>query len=111
MITEKDIESWEDLIEELDALERSLGDRTENLLYRGQANSAWKLETTLERNLKTPMSLGEYYRFAYSAKTRIETFTETSWNVPEPLEYNKWLDDKDALSFYRSPAYDYLISD
>lgn len=108
MITEKNIESWEDLLQEIEALEKSWGWLAENLLYRGQSNSVWRLETTLERNLQTPVSLSQYYRFAHSAKTRIETFTKETWNIPTPPEYNKWLDDKGALRFFPFPAYDYL---
>ncbi len=108
MITEKNIESWENLLQDLEALEKSWGGLAENLLYRGQSNSAWRLETTLERNLQTPVSLSQYYRFAHSAKTRIETFTEETWNIPTPPEYDKWLDDKDTLNFSPFLAYDYL---
>jgi hypothetical protein len=108
MITEKNFESWEGLIEELSVLETSLADQSKNLLYRGQADSLWKLDTTLERNLKTPVALATYYRFAHSAKTRIETFTDSTWNIPEFSEYMKWLDNKDALNFSPFLAYNYL---
>jgi hypothetical protein len=109
MITVKNIESWENLIEELEALEKSCGDRAEKLLYRGQADSEWELKTTLERKLKTPVSLGRYYRFAYSAKTKIETFTDATWgDIPTPQQYDKWVENKDTLSFSPLPAYDYL---
>jgi hypothetical protein len=108
MITEKNFESWESLIEGLASLEMSLDDRAENLLYRGQANSFWRLETTLERDLKSPVTLAAYYRFAHSAKTRIETFTDTIWSIPEFPYYEKWLESKDALSFSPFLAYDYL---
>lgn len=38
----------------------------------------------------------------------METFTEKSWNIPTPPEYDKWLSEKDTLCFFPLPAYDYL---
>jgi hypothetical protein len=108
MTNEKNIKSWKHLVEELDKLEKSYGNLAKRFLYRGQANSTWTLETTMERSLKTPVSLSKYYLFAYSAKTMIETFTETTWDIPEPPNYNQWLKESNALSFQPFPAYNYL---
>lgn len=108
MIQEKDLDSWEQLLEELEVLSQSCGEKADKILYRGQPNSVWRLDTTLERNLKSPINLSRYYRFAHTAKTRIETFTGHDWDILTPPDYNSWLKKKDALSFSPFPAYDYL---
>lgn len=108
MIEEKDINSWEELIEELECLRSLHGERADKLLYRGQANSKWDLKTTQERTLKQPMNLSSYYRFAYSAKTRLETFTEKNWDVPTPPKYEEWVEKKDTFDYLNFPAYEYL---
>lgn len=108
MIIEENLNSWEELQVKINDLLDSLGEKSEKVLFRGQSNSNWKINTTLERKLKSPISLSRYYRFAYTAKTRLETFVNTSWDIPTPPEYEKWLNDKDALTFYDMPGYDYL---
>ncbi len=80
----------------------------DNLLFRGQSNSKWALKTTLERKLKQPMGLSRYYRYAYSAKTKVETFTEKDWDVLTPPKYEEWLDKKDVFDYNNFPAYNYL---
>lgn len=108
MITEKTLESWEQLQHEIESLCKSLGDKADDLLFRGQPDSTWKLDTTVERKLKTPISLSRYYRFAFTAKSRLETLIEASWDIPTPTKFAKWIDNKDALSFVDLPGYDYL---
>ena len=108
MITEIKLDSWEQLQAEIENLVESLGEKSDDLLFRGQADSSWELDTTMERKLKTPISLSRYYRFAYTAKPRLETFVESSWDIPTPPEYDNWLKEKDTLSFVPLPGYDYL---
>jgi hypothetical protein len=110
MITEKELNSWNQLQAEIENLVENLGEKTGDLLFRGQADSTWGLDTTVERKLKTPISLNRYYRFAYTAKPRLETFVEVSWDIPTPPEYDSWLNEKDTLSFAPLPGYDYLAS-
>jgi len=108
MIIEKNLNSWKQLQSEIGNLVESLGEGSNDLLFRGQTDSTWKLDTTAERKLKVPVSLSKYYRFAYTAKPRLETFVETSWNIPTPPKYDRWLNEKDTLSFFDLQGYDYL---
>ena len=94
MITEKELYSWEELQDKIENLLESLGEKSDDLLFRGQTDSTWKLDTTMERKLKTPITLSRYYRFAYTAKHWLETFVETSWDIPNPTEYDNWLNKK-----------------
>jgi hypothetical protein len=108
MVIEKNLNSWEQLQSEIGNLVESLGESSGDLLFRGQAESNWKLDTTAERKLKSPISLSRYYRFAYTAKTRLETFIEATWDIPTPPEFDNWLNKKDTLTFFDFPGYEYL---
>ena len=108
MIEEKNLNSWEQLKAEIEKLEKSLGSRADELLYRGQSKSCWTLDTTMERKLKTPISVSNYYRFAFTAKSILETFTHSSWDIPSPVKFDDWLKNKDTLSFFDMPGYNYL---
>jgi len=108
MIIEKNLDTWEQLLAEIDSLVDEVGDKSDNILFRGQTNSAWKLDTTVERKLCKPISLSQYYRFAYAAKSRLETFGNTFWDIPTPPDFDKWLKEKATLTFFDIPGYDYL---
>lgn len=108
MITEKNLNTWEQLQAEIGELIESLGERSEKLLFRGQSDSSWKIDTTVERKLKQPISFSRYYRFAYTAKHKLETFINTTWDIPTPTEFDKWLEEKDALTYFDLPGYEYL---
>ena len=47
---EKTLNTWDDFVSEINNLNSRFGPYTE-ILYRGQADSKWGLETTLERDL------------------------------------------------------------
>ena len=78
-------------------------------LFRGQSNSDWTLETTLERYTEEKYSLNDYYRKILAAKPQIETFTEKTWSVPSFSEYEEWLSQADLNSIVEYPAKEYLI--
>lgn len=93
--------SWGDfvnIIREVEGREvEGLGEKAQEdhyvseLFYRGQADSHWHLETTLERSVRYVVSLNEYYGISIKAKPRIETFTDTSWEIPTYKQYSNWL--------------------
>lgn len=62
-----------------------------NYLFRGQSNSEWKLETTLERDFAKNMTLFDYYAIMFRTKPMLETFSGKKWDLPEPYEYTEWL--------------------
>lgn len=63
-----------------------------NHLFRGQSDSEWKLETTLERYFGKNIGLDYYYRKVCIAKPQIETYTEKEWDIPDHHSYKKWID-------------------
>ena len=88
--------SWSDfenILEQIQSLRQKERERqyVSELFYRGQADSRWHLETTLERSVRENVSLDNYYRIAKEAKPRIETFTNRSWKIPTYKQYSKWL--------------------
>ena len=105
--------SWQDFeriigqIEDLRQKARERHDVSE-LLYRGQADSRWRLETTLERAVSKPVSLKEYYQLTLQAKTRIETFADKPWKTPTNLQYSKWL-RSDPYPPFNLVVYPYFV--
>ena len=101
---EKTLASWEEFEEEWQKLE---ADRTARLrephayisefLYRGHANSTWRLETTLERTVEGHVNLIGYYRLLCIAKSKIETFTEKNWDIPTYDAYGDWLTNSEGM--------------
>jgi hypothetical protein len=73
------------------------------LLYRGQANSEWKLTTTLERYFKPDVFLEDYYSIISAARPQIESFTSKVWGIPEYSEPD------DFFIGSKLPAYDYMV--
>lgn len=108
MFTEISLNSWEDLKREIENIKNEFGDNAEKLLFRGQADSAWKLSTTMERKLKLPVSVIQYYELAYSAKFKLETFLNTEWKILTPYEFQVWMINRDKLVYWGLPGYDYL---
>ena len=59
-------------------------------LYRGQENSCWPVTTTLERPPDgREMSFQHYYESIYRAKSEIESYTDKSWDIPDPSEVGR----------------------
>ena len=80
-----------------------------DLLFRGQSNAKWSLETTLERVGRNSTRIAEYYRAVAVAKTQIETFTNRTWGE---IDYQKTLElfqNYDSLHFSNFPSYDFLV--
>ncbi|MCG2754981.1 MAG: FRG domain-containing protein, partial [Desulfobacteraceae bacterium] len=66
----KQIKSWSQFVEEIEHLrnfrEESVSKtnlKVSEFLYRGQSDSRWKLETTLERLDLGKINLNRYYNF------------------------------------------------
>ncbi|MDP1657699.1 MAG: FRG domain-containing protein [Hylemonella sp.] len=80
-----------------------------DLLFRGQANHDWALETTLERAKPQSKELAEYYRAVAIAKTQIETFTNRTWEDIDYLSLRQAFAEYDSLRFSNLPHYDFLV--
>jgi len=113
---EKNLDNWQQFEEAIASLEdeRTQKKASTSLhiskhLYRGHADSNWKLETTLDRYRDEETYLKDYYRSIFAAKPQIETLTGKTWDIPSPPKYNETLDNEDHLYFFTTYGYDYLI--
>jgi hypothetical protein len=79
------------------------------ILFRGQADHRWKLETTLERRTSAEYDIGRYLARATSAVNELESFTGAKWNVPSWQVLEQEIKDKSGVSTVHLPAYDYLV--
>jgi hypothetical protein len=81
----------------LDELRKSVGQEAEvRLLFRGQGDAGWKLETTLERSGHRTMPLNEYYKLITRIGPAVEAFTQMKTPKYDP-ELIKGLSDREAL--------------
>ncbi|MDB5049245.1 MAG: hypothetical protein JWO30_2316 [Fibrobacteres bacterium] len=61
-------------------------------LFRGQSDSSWELDTTLERFVnKKRVTIQEYYIKAFLTKFKIESYTDKKWNLIHPNDFEEWM--------------------
>ena len=89
---ERNLNTWEGFERELKELRRPREDVTESpgrvLLFRGQRNSRWLLNPTLERE-RERMLFRDYYRLVHRIHPQIETLMEKDWPIPEYPEVER----------------------
>lgn len=89
---------------------KNIGDTTG--LFRGQSNSNWKLDTTLERFGCRRFRLWQYYQIVWNAKLQIEAFTNKKWNIPDVSAYKEWVEQgRFAASYFESDflGYEFMV--
>ena len=103
------VNSWEEFEAQLDTIESETKNKPIPLLYRGQSNANWNLETSLERRSSNrAFTLSEYYRLILSIAPEIRSFTGLNWELPaHDMDLEKWARTYDQFSVLR--AYDYLV--
>jgi hypothetical protein len=115
--TTLDLDVWEDFVSEIRnfmarnvALHAKAGVRIADPLFRGQREASWELETTLERYCPPCVSLYDYYRSIWAAKSQIEAYTGQTWKILSRRRFLQKASDSVAGLYFkaRSPAYDYM---
>lgn len=101
------VNTWEECYTKIQELQRGHPQQASKLLFRGQSNSEWKLETTLERRSNQTFNFIDYYRLALRIRPEIETESGLRWDMPSFGEINAWAHDYD-LGSYTVLAYEYL---
>ena len=83
------------------------------LLFRGQRDAGWRLQTTLERRSKKNMLFREYYAVISRIKPQIEAFTKGLWGIPDFVSVMRLLEDYDTFSLDldngKFPAQEYMV--
>lgn len=109
MKTIDNINTWEECLPVLKHIEQERRRRkneskvgVSSLLYRGQANSGWKLDTTLERYIDKDISLEDYYDNIRNIKDKIESYTQKNLELPPYRE-------PDSVLIDVIPGYEYMI--
>jgi FRG domain len=111
----KQVESWDDFDAEVQTLARlreekkKAGSNVSNILFRGQSDAKWHLDTTLERIMGNKQRLTKYYKLISSVQSRIETFTGELWDIPDVPEYMQKMESYDSMGGGEFPAYEYMV--
>ena len=105
---ESRVESWEECERKVLEFENLNADSHTKLLFRGQHNSKWLLETTLERRARKAPSIIDFYRMILRIAPEIQSYYGPLWSLPTWEEVEHWCKDYDAFTLNDLPAYDYL---
>ncbi len=84
------ISSWENFEKTISDIKGKY-DSNSPFLFRGLADSTWKLKTTLERKINKNISLSKYFKFVTVVKSKIESVTGKNWKIPTLEEYDNWI--------------------
>lgn len=105
--TEISCNSWEYFVAELENLKAEkakLCPQTKlhisDYIYRGQSDSSWKLETTLERYIENTdkkyfLKLQDYYILITLIKPSLETLLNEKWDIISLQDYQNFLSRND----------------
>ncbi len=111
----RNLSSWQEFKKELSALrsehEKLRESDGDPLLFRGQPDASWLLQTTLDRK-RERMRVQDYYQLIGRIKPEIESLTGVEWTLPAFPEIETLLSAYDdfsaALTFGRWPGYAYM---
>ena len=116
MVNQHDFATWsqleahvQELVQTNAAASGSGSGYYSHLLFRGQANSSWSIETTLERARPQFTELADYYRAVAIAKTQVETFTNRRWEDIDYPKLLKLLENYNDFRFASLPSYEFLV--
>lgn len=116
-----DLKSWTEFPQAITNIRTELGMRTidvpetdpvtlENqILFRGQADSGWQLQTTLERATDSPITVQSYLQRADSCVNEIESVTGREWKLTSYPEIKKEIEENQDFMRVHLPHYDYLV--
>lgn len=111
---EENLDSWEAFEKRLEELRRPTVSvpRPAGLLFRGQSDSAWPLDTTLERTGWKDISLERYSRLIFRLRPQIESYTGAAWELPGFAELVQSVRDPDVNAPARFPdpkTFSYMV--
>jgi hypothetical protein len=84
--------------------------RKKTVLFRGQSDASWPIQTTLERKTDSrPIHIAEYVTYADYCVNEIESFTGRSWEVHNHDERAREIRETNDDIRAHLPAYAYLV--
>ena len=84
-------------------------DRKNRILFRGQSDAAWPLNTTLERKSTQPFDILKYMLLATGCVKELESFTGHRWNTDDYPDLKKGIEETQDSCRICLPHYDYLV--
>ncbi len=84
-------------------------ERKNRILFRGQSNAKWSLETTLERKTNEVFHIYSYMLKATRGASEIESFTGTDWNVISYKDLENEINTNQSAFDVPLPSYDFLV--
>lgn len=113
---EIEVGTWGDFISEIEKIKSKYAEytlhgvrHTNRITYRGQADSKWQLESTLERFSSSQWSVRDYAELALLCAPQIESFTDKSWNLPDITEVEKQIAEGAKLFEVNIPCYEFWV--
>jgi FRG domain len=107
-----DLENWEAFEGQVQNLSREYSYEKKgwisDMLFRGQADSSWKLQTTLERYPVKIEKLHDYALVLKRVKPQIETYTNRLWTIPSSTDLASIAKKPDGM-LSGLPAYDFMV--
>ena len=111
-----ELKSWSEFSEQIKKIREEFGlyklgpyVQRNLILFRGQSNSEWNLETTLERYSDVVWDVRTYCRLALRCAPQIESFTNKSWKIPSYAELDEELDQNFDEILPHIPFYDFYV--
>ncbi|TWU04426.1 FRG domain-containing protein [Stieleria varia] len=116
-----DLNSWTEFPDAVSGIRAEFGTRTidvpekdavtldNQILFRGQADSGWRLQTTLERAADSPITVQYYLQRENSCVNEIESVTGRQWNLKSYPEIKTEIEDYQDFMRVHVPHYDYLV--
>lgn len=82
-MTEIQLNTWEELNSRINDMRRAIeGEISSDLIFRGQSNYEWPLQSTLDRVVKSNrMLISDYHSLLMDIKDEIENFTKMELNL------------------------------
>lgn len=105
---EKRVNTIDELVIEVEKIRNEIKDiqvpespTPSKLLFRGQSNAKWNLDTTLERSNSNNLFVDEYNALMWAIEPAISTFTGKKWNLER-------FDSKKGY-FNEPPSYELMV--
>ena len=96
-------------LREVELPDGSTESRPVDIVFRGQADATWQLESTLERSAAREFSVTSYLERATSVQNAIESVSKQNWDLPSFPEIRDEINRVSDSLRVHLPCYQYLV--